>query len=187
MVLLTATMFVGVLTAGRAKSSLPAFARAEIHRRISILTVAFLAVHVLTAVIDTYAGIRWTAAIVPFTSGYHTFCLALGTIAVDLFLAVALSSALRRHLSARTWRLIHWLAYASWPVAIAHGLGMGTDRGLSWVLGLVAVCIASVVSVTGWRVADSLRQRGLRPPIIASPRPSLRVRRNPAVVSRGSR
>src|SRR5258708_30675492 len=113
LVLLTATMFLGILTAGRAKSALPAFARADIHRRISVLTVVFLSIHVLTSVLDTYVHINPIAVVVPFTSSYHTFWLALGTVGVDLFLAVAISSALRQHLSARAWRLCHWLAYLS--------------------------------------------------------------------------
>ena len=47
--------------------------------------------------------------------------------------------------------MLHWLAYLSWPVAVAHSLGMGTDAKLDWVLGLVALCVASVVAVTTWR------------------------------------
>ena len=128
LVLLTATVFLGVLTAGRARTTLPAFARAEVHRRVSVLAVVFLAVHVLTAVLDTYVNIGRLAIVVPFTSSYHTFWLALGTIGADLLLAVAISSALRRHIPARTWRALHWLAYLSWPVAVSHALGMGTDR-----------------------------------------------------------
>lgn len=41
LVLLTATTFLGVLVAGRAKSKLPSFARADAHRYISTVTVAF--------------------------------------------------------------------------------------------------------------------------------------------------
>jgi predicted ferric reductase len=174
LVLLTVTMFLGILTAGRAKSSLPAFARADIHRRISILTIVFLAIHILTSVLDTYVHIRWIAIVLPFTSSYHRFWLALGTVGVDLFLAVAISSALRQHISARAWRLFHWLAYLSWPVAVAHSLGMGTDSNLEWVLGLVAVCIATVVGVTSWRVVSSARARASLPKTITTPRRSIR-------------
>jgi sulfoxide reductase heme-binding subunit YedZ len=185
LVLLSVTMLLGILTAGRAKSSLPAFARVEIHRRVSILTVAFLAIHVLTSVLDTYVDINWTAIVVPFTSGYHTFWLALGTIGVDLFIAVAVSSALRQYISARAWRLVHWLAYLSWPVAVAHSLGMGTDSGLPWVLALVATCIAGVVGLAVWRVADAFRQRSHRPTTITPPRPSLRAGLDPSPATRG--
>ena len=186
LLLLTVTMSLGILTAGRAKSTLPAFARADIHRRISVVTVVFLALHVLTSVIDTYVHIKWITIVVPFTSGYHTFWLALGTIGVDLFLAVAISSALRRHISARAWRVLHWLAYLSWPVAVAHSLGMGTDAKLDWVLGLVALCVASVVAVTTWRVAESARAKSRFPQTFNSPRRSLRSRSATAGTTQGA-
>jgi sulfoxide reductase heme-binding subunit YedZ len=112
---------------------------------------------------------------VPFTSSYHTGWLALGTVGVDFFLAVAISSALRRHISARAWRLWHWAAYLSWPVAVAHALGMGTDTGLPWVLGLVSACITAVVGTAVWRVVRSARSKGELPPTIISPRRSLRL------------
>jgi predicted ferric reductase len=173
LVLLTATMFLGILTAGRAPSTLPAFARADIHRRIAVLTVVFLALHVLTSVLDTYVDINWLAIVVPFTSSYHTYWLALGTVGVDLVLAVAVSSALRQRISARAWRLCHWLAYLSWPVAVGHSLGMGTDAGLLWVDALVASCIAAVVAVTAWRMVVAIRAKRRLPRTIISPRSSL--------------
>jgi methionine sulfoxide reductase heme-binding subunit len=184
LVLLTATVLLGVLTAGRAKTTLPAFARADVHRRLSVLTVVFLAIHVLTSVLDTYVNISWTAIVLPFSARYHTLWLALGTISVDLFLAVAVSSALRRHISARAWRLFHWLAYASWPVAVAHSLGMGTDTRLTWVLGLVAACIASVVGCVGWRVASATRARAGFPRTVVTPRGSIRSRVSAPAIGR---
>jgi sulfoxide reductase heme-binding subunit YedZ len=173
LVLLTATMFLGISTAGRAPGRLPAFARADIHRRIAVLTVVFLGLHVLTSVLDSYVHINWLAIVVPFTAGYHRFWLALGTVGVDFFLAVAVSSALRRHISARAWRWWHWCAYLSWPVAVAHTLGMGTDRRLSWVLGLVGLCVALIVGITVWRIVGSARSKTRQPPTIISPRGSL--------------
>jgi methionine sulfoxide reductase heme-binding subunit len=185
LLLLTATTFLGILTAGRAPGTVPAFARAEIHRRIAVLTVVFLGIHVLTSVLDTYVDIDWLTIVVPFTSRYHTFWLALGTVGVDLFLAVAVSSALRQHISARAWRLWHWLAYLSWPVAVAHSLGMGTDARLPWVVGLVSVCIGGIVGVTGWRIVQSTRSKQRLPRTIIRPRGALRLSAGQAGGRRG--
>jgi sulfoxide reductase heme-binding subunit YedZ len=58
LVLLTATMVLGLATTNRAKArKWPGFTQQEIHRRISLLSVVFLAVHVLTSVLDTYVSI----------------------------------------------------------------------------------------------------------------------------------
>ena len=186
LVLLSATMVLGILTAGRAKSALPRYARVDIHRRLSALTVAFLAIHVLTSVLDSYVHIDPIAIVIPLASNYHRLWLALGTVSVDAFLAVAISSALRQFISARSWRLVHWMAYVSWPVAIAHSLGMGTDSKLDWVLGLVATCIAAVVGAVSWRIVDATRVRAKLPKTVIQPRPTIRQRISVSAMSEGA-
>ena len=187
LVLLSGTVVLGILTAGRARSALPGFARSEVHRRLSVLTVVFLAVHVLTAEIDTYVKVGWLAVVAPFTSSYHRTWLALGTIGADLLLAVAISSALRQHVPARAWRALHWLAYLSWPVAVSHALGMGTDSKLTWALGLLAVCTAGVVVAAGWRVAGAHRAKAALPRTVIRARRSIRSRAAGATPGIGGR
>jgi predicted ferric reductase len=145
LVLLTATMVLGLTTTTRARSSTwPGFARQEIHRRISILSVVFVAIHVMTSVLDTYVHIGWLAIAVPFSSPYSRFWVGVGAVALDLMIAVFVSSLLRARIKPGTWRGIHWLAYGSWPVALAHTFGMGTDAGEHWVVALGAFCVLSV-------------------------------------------
>jgi len=103
---------------------------------------------------DTFAPIGWVSVFVPFTSPYRRLWLGLGTVAVDLLLAVTVSSLLRQKISPRTWRALHWLAYASWPLALVHGLGTGTDPHLGWMIVLVVSCVAAVFIAVGWRLAE---------------------------------
>jgi len=162
LILLTLTMVLGLKTTSRARSrNWPGFAQQEIHRRISILAVVFLAIHVLTSVLDTYVRIGWFAIVVPFTSPYGRFWVGLGTIALDLMVAVFVSSLLRAHLKPGTWRGIHWLAYASWPVALAHTFGMGTDSREEWVIALGALCVLSVGVALAWRLRAGAKRRAL--------------------------
>jgi sulfoxide reductase heme-binding subunit YedZ len=112
---------------------------------------------VLTTVADSYVSIGLTAAFVPFSSSYRGFWLGLGAIAFDLLLAVAVTSLLRDRISYRAWRAVHWLSYASWPVALAHGLGTGTDTRLPWLLVLDALCGVSVLVVAAWRLTHGPR------------------------------
>jgi len=154
LVLLTATMVLGLTTTTRARTrNWPGFARQELHRRISIVSVVFLAIHVLTSVLDTYVHIGWLAIVVPFTSPYSPFWVGMGAIALDLMIAVFVSSLLRSRIKPGTWRGIHWLAYGSWPVALAHTFGMGTDAGEHWVIALGVVCVLSVGAalIMRWR------------------------------------
>jgi methionine sulfoxide reductase heme-binding subunit len=160
LVLLTGTMILGILTAGRTASpSWPGFARVDLHKRVSLLAMVFLALHVLTAVLDTYVSVGWASAVIPFASPYRPLWTGLGTVGVDLMVAVAVSSALRQRISPRTWRGIHWLAYGSWPVAMAHSLGMGTDATTLWFDTLAGVCTVAVAGALTWRIVDHRRSK----------------------------
>ena len=146
LMLLTGVVVLGVLTAVRFETdSWPRLVAAGLHRNLALLSVLFLGLHIVTAVVDPYAHLGWASAIVPFASWYRTFWLGLGTIAAELLLAIVATSLLRRVVGPRGWRTIHWLAYVSWPVAFVHGLGTGTDSGSGWLLGLDAVSAGAVV------------------------------------------
>jgi sulfoxide reductase heme-binding subunit YedZ len=158
LVLLTVTMILGLTTAARARSrSWPGFAQQELHRRISMISMIFLAIHVLTSILDTFVHLGWLAIAIPFTSPYGRFWVGLGTIALDLMAAVFVSSLLRTRMAPTTWRAIHWLSYGCWPVALIHTFGMGTDSGEHWVIILGILCIISVGTAFFWRVRRSGR------------------------------
>jgi sulfoxide reductase heme-binding subunit YedZ len=118
---------------GSAPRRWPRFALAELHRTLALFCVAFLGLHIATAILDPFVTIGWAATVLPFTSGYRTLAIGLGTLAVDLGGAVLLTSLGRRRLGYRAWRAVHWLAYLAWPVAFAHSLTAGTDMRIWWV------------------------------------------------------
>jgi methionine sulfoxide reductase heme-binding subunit len=163
LVLLTVTMLLGITTTTRAKArQWPGFAHQELHRRLSMIAAVFVALHVLTSVLDTYVDIGWGATVVPFTSGYDSFWVGVGAISLDLMAAVFVTSLLRSHLRPGTWRAVHWLAYLCWPVALAHTFGMGTDSGEPWVIALGAICVLAVLAGLVWRVTAMSRQGAAR-------------------------
>jgi methionine sulfoxide reductase heme-binding subunit len=158
--LLTLCVVLGVLTAVRfTRPRLPRFVTLGLHRNASLLAVVFLFLHVLTTVVDTYTSISVQAAFIPFSSNYRTFWLGMGAVASDLLLALIVTSLVRLHLGYRSWRAIHWLAYVSWPVALVHALGTGTDPATPWMSALTLLCVTSVVGAVGWRLATGWPHR----------------------------
>ncbi|SFG91964.1 ferric reductase-like transmembrane domain-containing protein [Streptomyces mirabilis] len=153
LVLLTATVALGIAAAGRyAPVRLGRFEVSALHRNLSLLTLAFLGMHIVTAVADGYAHLTWPTAFVPFVASYRPLWLGLGAVALDLLLAVAVTSAVRGRLGRRRWKAVHWLAYASWPVALFHAAGTGTDTRLGPQLVLYAGCLLTVVAAVWWRL-----------------------------------
>ena len=158
LLLLTASVLLGILTTGRfAGGSWPRFLTVGLHRNLSLLVVTFLALHVGTTVVNKFVSIPLTAAFIPFASSYKMIWLSLGAVALDLLVALVATSLIRNRLGLRIWRWVHWAAYVCWPVALAHGLGAGTDRGTLWVFVLTIACAAMVAGVATWRFVGAAR------------------------------
>ena len=159
LVMLTGVVVLGVAVQRQGRlPGLPKFAVVGLHRSISLLSVVFLAIHIVTAIADSYVNIRIVDALLPFLSSYEPFWLGLGTVAFDLMVALIVTSLLRARLGRRIWRWVHWLAYAAWPVAVAHSFGSSTDMQSGWLLGLGVVCVLAVLGAVGWRIAASGRE-----------------------------
>jgi methionine sulfoxide reductase heme-binding subunit len=76
---------------------------------------------------------------------YMPLWLGLGTLSFDLIVLVAVTSLARARMRHRTWRTVHVLAYGAWGVAVAHGLGIGTDlRHPGWERSAVYAAVALV-------------------------------------------
>jgi predicted ferric reductase len=154
LVLLTLGMALGLLIAVRFEDPRwPRFITIGLHRNLSLLALAFTAVHVLTTITDSFVPIGLRDAFVPFISPYRPFWLGLGTVALDLLIALTVTSLMRARLGHRSWRLVHWTAYLCWPVAVLHGLGTGSDTRTRWVLVVTLLCVAAIACLTGWRLA----------------------------------
>src|SRR6201982_1600561 len=111
--LLTAVLVLGILVNRQGRlPGLPRVAVTYIHRNLSLLSVAFIVVHVLTAVADTYVHIPLLSAVVPFASGYERLWLALGAVSLDIMLAMIVTSLLRGRLNRILWRGAHPLSLA---------------------------------------------------------------------------
>ena len=157
LVLLTIVMVLGIMvTRQRRLPALPRFATTSLHRSASLLAVAFTAVHVITAIADPYVTIGIAASVIPFTSSYKPLALGLGAVSLDIMAALIVTSLLRARIGRRTWRAVHWLAYASWPVALLHGLGSSNDMRSGWLLGLTVACIGAVAIALCLRAAALL-------------------------------
>ena len=154
----SAVMVLGVAARlGSAPRRWPRFVFPELHRTLALFSVAFLVLHVVTAILDPFVSIGWAATVLPFASGYRTLAIGLGTLAVDLGGAVLATSLARRRLGYRSWRAVHWLAYLAWPVAFAHSLTAGNDLRIWWVALIEWGSAATVATAVLARLLQSIR------------------------------
>jgi hypothetical protein len=153
LLLLSTSVVLGVLNVQRLRTTrLPRFVVDGLHRSVSLLVLVVLGVHIFSSVLDSFAHI---SLVVPFTSGYRPIWLGLGTLAFELVIAVLITSLLRQRIGYRAWRAVHWMAYASWPLALVHGFGTGTDGKASWMLAITVLCVVAVIAAVLVRVASA--------------------------------
>ncbi|WP_099024663.1 ferric reductase-like transmembrane domain-containing protein [Mycolicibacterium palauense] len=149
----TLSIALGVVTrSGRRLGRLPRFAVVDVHRFAALFAVVLVGLHVTALLADPYAQLRLVDVVVPFLGHYRPVWQGLGTLAVDLTIAVVITSLLRHRLGLRAFRVVHWAAYALWPVAFVHALGNGTDAGRPWFLLFAGLCAVTVATALAWRV-----------------------------------
>lgn len=160
LVLLSACVVLGLLLASRWQRPLwPRFLTQALHRDLSLTAAGFLALHVVTAILDPFAKLGISDAVVPFTSSYRPLWLGLGVLSMEIIVAITVTSLMRHRLGFRTWRAVHWLAYVSWPVALLHSLGTGTDTREIWALLIDAGCVAAVGAALTVRLTEGWPSR----------------------------
>jgi len=191
LVLFSLTVVLGVVGVQRWQSPRwPRVLTASLHRSVALLAMCFLGVHIVTAVLDQWIGLGWLDVIVPFRSPYRPLWVGLGTLTLDIGLAVTVTSLLRRHIGHRLWRFVHWGAWLMWPLAVLHGLNAGSDTRAGFGLVVVLVCIGMVGAAAAWRVGKALATASGRPRptgtrALAPPPPSpLNARRRDLVATR---
>ena len=147
--LLSSSVLLGILMAGKARLSWPRFAVEEVHRFLAILTGVFLVLHGGALLLDSVVPISLAQELVPFTSGYRPFAVGLGVTTALLLAAVGISNALRGAIPHAVWRRIHFLTLPAWLLASLHGILAGTDAGDPWFAAIAGGAVAAV-AVAAW-------------------------------------
>jgi sulfoxide reductase heme-binding subunit YedZ len=155
LVVLTATVVLGILTATRwSGEETPGFVAVDLHRNLSLLAICLLLAHVVTTVLDPFAHISVRDVLIPVGAAYRPIWLGFGVVAFWVLIGIAATSLLRGRIGVRLWRLLHWAAYASWPLAFVHGLGTGSDARAPWLVAIAAACGAAIVVAFAERLRD---------------------------------
>jgi len=125
----------------------------DLHQHTSLLCLAFGLFHGLILMGDRYTNYTLAQLLVPFASAnYRPVWVGLGQVGFYLLVIVSLSFYVRRTIGHRLWRLIHFLSFAVFLLALVHGLTSGTDSASPWVSGLYWASGASLLFLTIYRL-----------------------------------
>jgi methionine sulfoxide reductase heme-binding subunit len=180
-VLLGASVLFGLMMSTRLSKGRPSLPwLLDVHRMLSGVGVALIAVHVVSILADTFVGFSVVDVLVPFASGWRTAALAAGIVAMYLLIAVEVTSLLRSRLRARTWRRVHALSFAVFVLTSIHFAAAGTDSASPLSLVLLVGIVSAVLTLTTYRIVLSRRRR---PPVAAAPSPLAARPRKPGAVA----
>jgi len=151
--LLTASVALGLLLSGRVRNGAwPRFAIEDVHRFAGLLTGVFIGLHGASLLVDSYYPFTLGSLLVPGAAPYRPLATALGIVAAELLVALALTNRFRKRLSYGFWRRAHYLNFAVWLLVLVHGLTAGTDSRTVWGLSYFATAAGLVAGLTLWRI-----------------------------------
>jgi predicted ferric reductase len=158
--LLSASVVLGALMAGRVKFTWPRFAVEEVHRFLALLAGIFIVVHGGALFLDSVVPISLKQELVPFSSPYRPFAVGLGVLAAEIMAAVGITNYFRSRLPHVVWRRAHYLTLAVWGLATVHGFLAGTDSFDPWFAGIATATVASVAMVLFTRFTPNRLSKG---------------------------
>ena len=154
--LLTASAVLGLTLAGRPRlARWPRFAIEDVHRFAGMLAGVFIWLHVLALLADNYLNFGVTDLLVPGTAPYRPVWTALGVVAAELLLAIAITNRYRKRLPYAFWRRAHMLNFLVWSLALVHGITAGSDSDTTWARLLYVCCAGAVAAASAWRILVS--------------------------------
>ncbi|MEP7357638.1 MAG: ferric reductase-like transmembrane domain-containing protein [Anaerolineales bacterium] len=126
---------------------------AALHEHTSWLGLILAIFHGLILLGDHYIGYSLPQVLLPFAStSYRPLWVGLGQISLYLLAIVVASFYVRRWLSYRAWRTLHYAGFGVFALALLHGVFSGTDSGIAWISGMYWASALSVVGLTVYRI-----------------------------------
>jgi len=97
------------------------------HENLFVFLIAFLAAHIVSIILDPYAGVGVAGSFIPGLSSYRTVPVAVGSLALYSLLITGLTARYTKWLPAGVWLKLHRLSIVVWALSWAHGILAGAD------------------------------------------------------------
>jgi predicted ferric reductase len=123
-----------------------------LHEFLSIGAILFTLVHAVVLLGDQYLNFNIFHLAVPFVAPFKPVLTGLGTIGFYLTVLLTGSFYVRKQLGQKVWRMVHYLTFVAYGLALVHGLMIGTDSGLAPIKVMYLVTGAAVLFLTYYRL-----------------------------------
>jgi sulfoxide reductase heme-binding subunit YedZ len=153
---LTGSVVFGLLLSSRSgPRRLPKAAVFELHQFLAVLGLCLVAIHAAALLFDRAVQFGVADILMPFGAPYRPAWVAAGVVSAWLSAAIAASFWVKKSIGQRAWRGLHFGSFLAYGLAVAHGLGAGSDSDVPAVYWLYLGSTALVVSLTTFRVLST--------------------------------
>ncbi len=179
-VLLSFAAVGGLLTSSRLlMNNLDLPLTTELHKVLSLLALGAVAVHGFVLLFDVQYGFGLVNLLVPFDSVYRPVAVGAGVITAYLMAVLCASFYVKRWIGPKTWRTVHFAAFAAFVLGLSHGLFAGSDAATLWMDIIYTVTGGTVLFLIFVRILGGsyIPQRHPRPAAPAQQPPHAALQR----------
>jgi predicted ferric reductase len=116
----------------------------SLHEYTALLWIPLGLIHLAALLLDRTARLSPLDLVIPFRSPYGAWGVGLGTLALEVFVLVAITGWLKRRIKTGLWQWLHRLSYVGFGLLFVHAILAGSDFS------------DPVVSALTWSIAASL-------------------------------
>ena len=166
LLLLGSTVWGLILSSRIVKEAVPAAISLAMHNILSCLALAFTGFHALLLLLDNYYTYTLADLTIPFIGPYRPGWVGLGILSLYMMALVNISFSFRKQIGQKRWRSLHYLSFALFILATAHGIGAGTDSSkmgmqlIYWGSGLLVFFLSSYRLFIG-KVGELVSRRNI--------------------------
>jgi predicted ferric reductase len=142
----------------------------DLHRWLGGLALVFTGIHVVAILSDTYVHFGLASVLIPLAARWHPVAVAWGVASLYLLAAVEVTSLVRKHLSHRLWKRVHFLSLPLFVFSTIHGLSAGTDGRTPMAIITAALVTSGVAALVAVRIRESSHRPRVNRPLPAGSR-----------------
>lgn len=160
-VLLWLSMALGVMITNKMARVWPGGPTAfDLHQYTSLLGLAFTLFHAFILMGDRYINLSLLQILIPFaSSNYEPLWVGVGQVAFYLLIIVSFSFYVRKQITRRVWRLIHYLSFLLFLFALTHAIMSGSDSSSLWAQALYWLTGSSLLFLIIYRIIVSIMSK----------------------------
>ena len=143
----------------------------EIHQTINVISIIAVVLHFTSLFFDNYFHLQINEAFIPFIIkrpfvselGFDfTYAIGLGIIAFYLILLLVVTSLIRKKISIKLWRKIHYTSLLTYWIFVLHGITSGSDSKELWMQLIYGVSVTLVTVMFLYRIYTMIKNKATK-------------------------